>query len=182
MNRKTAWYFSGFFYPPHPQTVDGSLKGGIYLWARTVACPTTGKTVPLSPNWWLRKGSEPIAVRLIADKKDDHCHFEIVKGKAACNKANPDHGTIRRGTAISPWTGEAIGVDYIKAEARAGRMGQQLFAIEIYTNKSDFRAPTDDDQTKYQKAVELGMNTLREDGLRAIYQGATTIEEVLKYT
>ena len=33
-----------------------------------------------------------------------------------------------------------------------------------------------------QKAIELGMNTLREDGLRNIYQGATTIEEVLKYT
>lgn len=33
-----------------------------------------------------------------------------------------------------------------------------------------------------QKAVELGMNTLREDGLRNIYLGATTIEEVLKYT
>jgi type IV pilus assembly protein PilB len=33
-----------------------------------------------------------------------------------------------------------------------------------------------------QKAIELGMNTLREDGLRNIYQGTTTIEEVLKYT
>ncbi|OYV05583.1 MAG: pilus assembly protein PilB [Verrucomicrobiales bacterium VVV1] len=33
-----------------------------------------------------------------------------------------------------------------------------------------------------QKAVELGMNTLREDGLRNIYTGVTTIEEVLKYT
>jgi type IV pilus assembly protein PilB len=33
-----------------------------------------------------------------------------------------------------------------------------------------------------QKAVELGMNTLREDGLRNIYLGHTTIEEVLKYT
>ena len=33
-----------------------------------------------------------------------------------------------------------------------------------------------------QKAVELGMNTLREDGLRNIYLGVTTIEEVLKYT
>jgi type IV pilus assembly protein PilB len=33
-----------------------------------------------------------------------------------------------------------------------------------------------------QKAVELGMNTLREDGLRNIYMGTTTIEEVLKYT
>jgi type IV pilus assembly protein PilB len=33
-----------------------------------------------------------------------------------------------------------------------------------------------------QKAIELGMTTLREDGLRAIYDGETTIEEVLKYT
>jgi type IV pilus assembly protein PilB len=32
------------------------------------------------------------------------------------------------------------------------------------------------------KAVELGMQTLRDDGLRNIYEGATTIEEVLKYT
>jgi type IV pilus assembly protein PilB len=33
-----------------------------------------------------------------------------------------------------------------------------------------------------QKAIELGMTTLREDGMRSIYDGETTIEEVLKYT
>jgi type IV pilus assembly protein PilB len=33
-----------------------------------------------------------------------------------------------------------------------------------------------------QKAIELGMNTLRADGLRSIFEGETTIEEVLKYT
>jgi len=33
-----------------------------------------------------------------------------------------------------------------------------------------------------QKAIELGMTTLRDDGLRSIYDGETTIEEVLKYT
>jgi type IV pilus assembly protein PilB len=33
-----------------------------------------------------------------------------------------------------------------------------------------------------QKAIELGMVTLRDDGLRNIYEGNTTIEEVLKYT
>jgi Type II secretory pathway, ATPase PulE/Tfp pilus assembly pathway, ATPase PilB len=33
-----------------------------------------------------------------------------------------------------------------------------------------------------EKAIELGMTTLREDGLRSIYDGDTTIEEVLKYT
>lgn len=33
-----------------------------------------------------------------------------------------------------------------------------------------------------QKAIEQGMVTLREDGLRSIYDGETTIEEVTKYT
>jgi type IV pilus assembly protein PilB len=41
------------------------------------------------------------------------------------------------------------------------------------------RAPT---VALKQKAIELGMGTLREDGLRNIYEGVTTIEEVLKYT
>ena len=33
-----------------------------------------------------------------------------------------------------------------------------------------------------QKAIELGMTTLRQDGLRSIYDGDTSIEEVIKYT
>jgi type IV pilus assembly protein PilB len=41
------------------------------------------------------------------------------------------------------------------------------------------RAPT---VVLKQKAVEIGMVTLREDGLRCIYDGETSIEEVLKYT
>ncbi|PYI76596.1 MAG: pilus assembly protein PilB [Verrucomicrobia bacterium] len=41
------------------------------------------------------------------------------------------------------------------------------------------RAPT---VTIRQKAIELGMITLRQDGLRSIYAGDTTIEEVLRYT
>jgi type IV pilus assembly protein PilB len=41
------------------------------------------------------------------------------------------------------------------------------------------RAPT---VVMRQKAVELGMVTLRDDGLRSIFDGDTTIEEVVKYT
>jgi len=41
------------------------------------------------------------------------------------------------------------------------------------------RAPT---VVLKQKAIELGMITLRQDGLRSIFAGDTTIEEVLKYT
>jgi type IV pilus assembly protein PilB len=41
------------------------------------------------------------------------------------------------------------------------------------------RAPS---VTLKEKAIELGMVTLRQDGLRSIFAGDTTIEEVLKYT
>ncbi|MBM3881583.1 MAG: type II/IV secretion system protein [Verrucomicrobia bacterium] len=49
-------------------------------------------------------------------------------------------------------------------------------AIRLLINE---RAPT---VVIRQKAIELGMVTLREDGLRAIFDGDTTVEEVLKYT
>jgi type IV pilus assembly protein PilB len=49
-------------------------------------------------------------------------------------------------------------------------------AIRLLINE---RAPT---VVLRQKAVELGMVTLREDGLRSIFEGDTTIEEVVKYT
>jgi type IV pilus assembly protein PilB len=49
-------------------------------------------------------------------------------------------------------------------------------AVRVLINE---RAPT---VVLRQKAVELGMVPLREDGLRGIFEGDTTIEEVVKYT
>ena len=49
-------------------------------------------------------------------------------------------------------------------------------ALRLLINE---RAPT---VVMRQKAVESGMITLREDGLRSIFDGDTTIEEVVKYT
>jgi len=49
-------------------------------------------------------------------------------------------------------------------------------ALRLLINE---RAPT---VVLRQKAVELGMVTLREDGLRSIFDGDTTIEEIVKYT
>ncbi len=125
-----------------------------YIWARTIACPTTGKPVPLSPNWWLVKGgSEPVCVKLIAKADESACRFEIVLGKAAVEKAKPDQGTVARGVGKSPWTGEAVDGDYIKAEAQAGRMGEQLYAVAIKTGKGfEFRPPTQADLDTYEAA------------------------------
>jgi putative DNA methylase len=116
-----------------------------YLWARTVACPVSGKPVPLSPNWWLQKGSDPVAVRVLCQPDWPECRFEILRGRAAL-RANPDQGTIRRGVAVSPWTGDAIDGDSIKREAQAGRMGQQLYAVGVKTPRGiEFRPPTEAD-------------------------------------
>ena len=62
-----------------------------------------------------------------------------------------------------------------------GRRGifELLVASEPVRLLINERAPT---VVIRQKAVELGMTTLREDGLRGIFDGETTIEEVVKYT
>ena len=71
--------------------------------------------------------------------------FEIVTG-AKARAARPDEGTITRGVGRSPWTGETIAGDYIKAEAQAGRMGQMLYAVAMKrAGGFEFRAPTAED-------------------------------------
>jgi len=62
-----------------------------------------------------------------------------------------------------------------------GRKGifELLIISEAVRALINERAPT---VVLRQKAVELGMVTLREDGLRGIFEGDTTIEEIVKYT
>jgi type IV pilus assembly protein PilB len=62
-----------------------------------------------------------------------------------------------------------------------GRKGifELLIISEAIRTLINERAPT---VVLRQKAVELGMVTLRDDGLRSIFEGATTIEEIVKYT
>lgn len=116
-----------------------------YLWARTVACPTTGKPIPLSPNWWLSRGKNPAAVHLVANADMAEPQYVIVTGKEI-RDYQPDEGTLSRGGARSPWTGETVSSDYIKTEAQAGRMGHELFAVAVKTHHElHFRVPTASD-------------------------------------
>ncbi len=73
------------------------------------------------------------------------------------------------------------GCDLCNKTGYKGRKGiyELLDISDPLREMINHRAPT---VTLKQKAIELGMVTLREDGLRNIYDGETTIEEVLKYT
>jgi len=140
------------FFPVRP---GESIQA--FIFARTVACPETGKPVPLSPNWWLRKGSDQVAVRLVAEPDMDAPTFAILRGRKV-EQFDPDAGTVSGGDGRSPWTGAPIPSDYIKAEAQAGRMGQMLYAVAVKGGKKrDFRAPTVEDLA----ALEAGERELQ---------------------
>ncbi len=109
-----------YLYPDEPNGVcDG------YLWARTITCPCCSGKVPLSPQWNLTKTT---GVRLapVIEKAKRYCRFEVVDNLKKMSK-----GTVKGGDALCPFPdcGERIDGDHIKEEARAGRMGQQLYAV-----------------------------------------------------
>ena len=101
-----------------------------YLWARMIICPYCDGLVPLSPNW--RLAPDGTGVRLLPDCADGPgstgrvCTFEIV---GSAEEQFP--GTVARGDGHCPYAdcGRVIDGDEIKAQARAGRMGEQLFAV-----------------------------------------------------
>ena len=158
-----------------------------YIWARTVPCPTTGKPIPLSPNWWLkRKPEDSVAVYMLPCQDDwSECRFEIVRGRQADLEKSyaPSQGTIRRGNAVSPWTGDPVPGDYIKHVAQSAGMDTQLFALCVNRGSGrDFRLPTDEDHIGVGRA-KAALAERRDDWLSAdliptepIYPGNKTAE------
>ena len=137
------------FFPEQPEE---SVQ--TYLFARTVTCPETGKPVPLSPNWWLQRKKRPFtAVRVVANPLMGECRFKIVQGDDM--DFDPNLGTVKNGVGRSPWTGTTISGDYIKAEAQAGRMGSQMYAVAIKVGeKFEFRDPLESDLVAIRAAEE----------------------------
>ena len=128
-----------------------------YIWANSVTCPRTGRLVPLLPDRWLRKTKGKEAAVLMLTEIDgmelDAPRFEVVLGRDV-DSTKASAGTVKGGKGISPYDDLVIDGDYIKAEAKAGRMSSVVYAVAIRTASGErtFRAPTKADLTAIHEA------------------------------
>jgi putative DNA methylase len=99
-----------------------------WLWARTVASPNPvakGAHVPLMRSFWLStKPGKKTWLEPVIEKGGLTYRFEVRTGKG-----EPRAGTVGRGADVCLLTNAPMTRDYIRAEAKAGRMGVRLMAI-----------------------------------------------------
>lgn len=154
-------------YYPHSR----SEKPLEYLWSHTITCPDCGLELPLSPNWWLEKGSgsEGTAAQPIVSEDSDEVEFKVVKLPNQIDKSefNPTDGTVSYGKGECLRCGVVIDGDEVKQQAQGGEMGFQLYAIHIeHTAASSrakegergFRAPDKEDREAIQNAKSTVQN------------------------
>lgn len=134
----------GHLYPK-ARLSDGSEATVIaWLWARTVASPDPaagGAHVPLVRSFELstKKGKETY-IEPVVD--GNTYRFVVRKGKLS---AELKDGTVGRTGARCIITGTPFPLTYIRAEGKAGRMGQRLMAIVAEGNRERiYLDPTDE--------------------------------------
>jgi putative DNA methylase len=119
----------GHLYP-EARLSDGTTATVIaYIWARTVTCrnPVCGISMPLVRSWWLGKktGQEAYVVPAV---KAGLVSYEISSDLKNAPTGASD-GTVDRNGATCIACGSAAELSYVRSEARANRMGQQLMAV-----------------------------------------------------
>jgi adenine-specific DNA methylase len=148
------------FYPPGPsgETVVA------YYWNRTVRCPNPScvAEIPLTVNFWLaRKDKKKVALFPVPDRKNRRVDFEVLEGKALdealARGFDPSEGTVSRANARCLVCGTGARADYIRSEAREGRLGHRLVALVATRGRGagrNYHTARPEDEAAFQRAAK----------------------------
>jgi putative DNA methylase len=156
----------GDLYPVPKVSGAAQVSPLAWIWARTVRSPDPAWPghVPLVRSWTLAKkaGRPAVWVEPEIDRASQTITFKVRTG------GKPPDGNVSRQGASCIATGSAIPFSYIRDEAAAGRMGQQLMAVVVEADGDRrYISPTESDSVQ----VEVD----RESTVRGQLQGKATV-------
>ena len=143
----------GHLYPKAKLPGGGEATVIAWLWARTVASPDPaagGAHVPLVRSFELstKKGKETYVEPVV----DGNTYtFKVRQGKIP---AELKDGTVGRTGARCILTGTPFPLTYIRAEGKAGRMGQRLMAVVAEGDRQRIYLDPNDDMVEIAEQAE----------------------------
>jgi putative DNA methylase len=133
-----------------------------FIWAKTVQCanPQCRVTLPLLSQFALSKGESPATL-----KYKSHGPGKPVTWRCESDEAEDEEsGTIQRGSARCPSCDETSPNNYLQAQGKAGKIGNQLIAKVVSKNgKRSYSLATDDDKLCFQQAEQLASTLIGND-------------------
>ena len=141
--REEAFKRIGHLYPKAKPS-DGSKATVIaWLWARTIPCPNPacGVQMPLLKTFQIsKKENNEHWIRPIIDRTAKHVSFVVQNHSGSV----PEGGTVDSNGAICIACNSAVPLSYVREQARAGKIGEQMTAIVAKGDrKRVFVSPTD---------------------------------------
>ena len=126
--RDEAYKRIGHLYP-QATLPDGSKATVIaWLWARTIPCanPACGINMPLMKTFQLsKKSNNKHWIRPTVDRDTNSISFQV---QDHCREV-PEQGTVNRNGATCIACGNTVKLNYVREQAQAGNMGEQMTAI-----------------------------------------------------
>ena len=112
-----------------------------YLWARTIRCRGCRAEIPLLKTRWLcRKASKRVLLTMTPRTDGTGVTF----GVAGDAPGDEGAGTMHRSGATCPCCGDISTMEEIRAEGRAGRMGERMTAVVVDGQQGkEYRLPTE---------------------------------------
>ncbi|MDE0681305.1 MAG: DUF1156 domain-containing protein, partial [Candidatus Poribacteria bacterium] len=140
--REEAYKRIGHLYPKAQLPDSTSATVVAWLWARTVPCinPACGLQMPLMTTFQLSKkrGSEHW-IKPVVDRESNTISWIVQTHNEGIPKP-----TVSRTGAYCCGCGTAVKLDYVREQAKAGKIGQTMTAIVAEGNRKKlFLSPTD---------------------------------------